>query len=265
MKKFITLSFLLIGIIAFLWAEGISMDLDVDDEGGRVSIKTTKSKKEAKSSSKIEEETDDYKMVYTNTKDERTLFEIVEPEGATVIIYNEKGLSIHKAEIPTSKQLASDRYYKIYVKSGDKKFIKKFKTKSGMVGKLWVKSLSNKKTVKIKVEITEKETKVKQEEIPIDSDCAMGDDDFTDLISEIDDADFSDDKINVIKTAADGNCFSVEQIKKVLKLLDYDDNRLKAAKILYKTLSDKSRVFKIYSSFEYSSTKEEFKKWIDNK
>jgi hypothetical protein len=265
MKKFLTLSFLLVGVIAFLWAEGISMDIDVNDEGGKVSVKTIQSEKEVKSSSEIKEETDDYKIIYTNTKDEKTLFEIVEPEGVTVIIYNEKGLSIHKAEIPTSKQLASDRYYKIYVKSGDKKFIKKFKTKDGMVGKLWIKSLSKKKTVKIKVEITEKKTKVKQEEIPIDSECAMGDDDFADLISEIEDADFSDDKINVIKTATDGNCFSVEQIKKVLKLLDYDEDRLKAAKILYETLSDKSRVFKIYSSFEYSSTKEEFKKWIDNK
>ncbi|MCD6578855.1 DUF4476 domain-containing protein, partial [bacterium] len=225
MKKLFVFSVLMIGIVTLLCAEGVNFNLDVDDEGAAVSIKTTQSAKKVNSSSKIKEETDSYKMVYTNTKDERTLFEIVEPEGATVIIYNEKGLSIHKAEIPTSKQLASDRYYKIYVKSGDKKFIKKFKTKAGMVGKLWVKSLIDKKTISVKVNITEKNIKTKSEEVVTASDCAMDTDDFSDLISEINDADFSDDKINVIKTAADDNCFSVDQIKKVLKLLEYEDDK----------------------------------------
>ncbi|NPB04660.1 MAG: DUF4476 domain-containing protein [Thermotogae bacterium] len=88
---------------------------------------------------------------------------------------------------------------------------------------------------------------------------------FGSLLVAIDSASFSEDRLTIIEEAAEHNFFTSEQVFTILKHLVYDDERLKAAKILYPKVVDPENFYIVYRAFTYSSTREALKKWIKSR
>lgn len=122
-----------------------------------IKIKTEEVKKEEE---KIDKE--DYTLI--RRKIPTTTLKILEPEGATVEIFSEKSTTpIHKAEIPTSKELFHEGFYKIIVYFEKGKWEKKIEVKKGFEHELYVKALFKEVKGEIVVKIEEKEKQVEKE------------------------------------------------------------------------------------------------------
>ena len=247
------------------FAESVSLDMDVDDSSVGVKINIDEdvnldgdSTVKTTVKSTISEETNDFKLIYEKTKNGATTLKILAPENATAQIFTESKIKFHSAKIPTVKSLPGGKYYIIKITNGDKKFIKKFEAKKGMAARLWVKSFGGKPAdISVKVSVKEE---IKVQSV---SDCEMDSSDFDELLSQLVSEDFSDDKKSILQTAVKGNCFSIHQVKLLLLSFDFEDDRIEVAKLLYPTISNKSQLFKIYTVFEFSSSKDEFKEWVN--
>lgn len=244
--------------VPFACCENISIDMDISETGASVNIDSDMDageKTEVKTSSTIKEETDDYKIGYVQTSNGSTSFKIIEPKGAYARIYTEQRTKIHNAEIPTSFSVQGNKYYIIEISKDGKKYKGKFEAKKGMAATLCVKTIGQiAANVSVNVNVSEK--------APV-SDCEMGSDDFDELVSLIKAEDFSDDQMDILDTAVKGHCFNIDQAIQLIKLFEYEDDKITAAKKLYPALNDQSKIYKLNSCFEYSSSKEEFKEWVD--
>jgi hypothetical protein len=92
----------------------------------------------------------------------------------------------------------------------------------------------------------------------------MNEENFNDLKSTINNMTFESSNINVLKTALDKNLVSVQQVKELMRYFTFEDNKLEIAKYAYKKTCDKQNYFKVYDSFNYSSSTDELKKYISD-
>ncbi len=79
---------------------------------------------------------------------------------------------------------------------------------------------------------------------------------FSALKAAIDDASFSDDKINVIQAAAGANHFTIAQVGGIVDALDHSSDQVRAVEILRGKVIDPSNAFQLGSHFDFSSDKE---------
>ena len=84
----------------------------------------------------------------------------------------------------------------------------------------------------------------------------MSDGDFSVLYNRIKDEAFADDKLNILRTAADENYFLVEQVGELLDLFSFEEDRLQAVRILNHNILDRENCYRLYSKFEFSDSKE---------
>lgn len=84
----------------------------------------------------------------------------------------------------------------------------------------------------------------------------MSNESFAALVKEIKKQSFGDDKLTILRQAAGTNYFVVDQVKKMLALFSFPDDKLEALKLLKERIIDTDNLFKIYSSFVHSSDKE---------
>ncbi|MBM4404103.1 MAG: DUF4476 domain-containing protein [Candidatus Cloacimonetes bacterium] len=81
------------------------------------------------------------------------------------------------------------------------------------------------------------------------------DPDFSDLLSRIKNQKFSDDKIRMLKTAADSFRFKVDQIVQLIKAFQFSDDQLEALRIAWLECADPQNKYRILDAFTYSSDK----------
>ncbi len=86
---------------------------------------------------------------------------------------------------------------------------------------------------------------------------AMNGVDFDRLLNQIRNESFADDQLNVIRTAAKRNHFTVDQSARVLSVLTYSDDQISALRILYPKVVDPENSHNILSVFTYGDDKEE--------
>jgi hypothetical protein len=84
----------------------------------------------------------------------------------------------------------------------------------------------------------------------------MSDGDFSVLYNRIKDEAFADDKLNILRSAADENYFLVEQVEELLDLFAFEEDRLHAVRILNHNILDRENCYRLYSKFEFSDSKE---------
>ncbi len=82
------------------------------------------------------------------------------------------------------------------------------------------------------------------------------------LISAINRESFSDDKLQVLQTWAPRYYFLSSQAARIVPLFSFEDNRLKAIKILYPRLLDKENAEELIKYLQFSSSREEIREWI---
>lgn len=83
----------------------------------------------------------------------------------------------------------------------------------------------------------------------------MSDGDFSVLYNRVKNEAFADDKLNILRTAADENFFLVEQIEELLDLFAFEEDRLQVVRILNHNMLDRENCYRLYSKFEFSDSK----------
>ena len=232
----------------------IEMKLPGMEEGIKMKVKVKKGEAEVKESYEEKVETDDYLLIRKKTEDGSTIIKILEPEGAIVEIRTDRGLlPIHKADIPTMKEVYSPGFYKIIVTGKGGKWEKKIEVKRGMEHILYVKSLM---PVEEKVVI--------KEEIKEEKPEPMSPSSFRSLLKTLEDEAFEDTRLEILKDAATRNYFTVYQLLDILKLFTFDDNKISACKIIYPRLVDRENFHEVYSAFQFPDSKEALRRWVNN-
>ncbi len=93
---------------------------------------------------------------------------------------------------------------------------------------------------------------------------AMDEQDFSRILSNIEDEAFDKDKLEVINMTLIGKPISLEQCNRVLKVFPFDDGKLKAMEAIYKNVIDKSNGYSLVDNFVFINTKNEAKKIVMN-
>ena len=84
----------------------------------------------------------------------------------------------------------------------------------------------------------------------------MDDGAFAALLGAIDAQAFSEDKINVIAQASQGNWVRVGQLKQIVQRLAFSADQVRAVELFAPRVLDKQNAFALYDAFSFSSDKD---------
>jgi hypothetical protein len=76
---------------------------------------------------------------------------------------------------------------------------------------------------------------------------------------------FGDDKMNVAKQALRDRCITVAQVKSIMTLFSFEDEKLTFAKYAYDYTHDTKNYYQVNSSFDFGSTKQELDEYVKTK
>ena len=88
--------------------------------------------------------------------------------------------------------------------------------------------------------------------------------DFNRAISVIQKESFDESKLNVAKQMTSSNRLCVSQIIQICSIFTFEKTKLDYAKYAYRFCSDQNNYYQINTVFEYSSSKDELRKYIGN-
>ena len=91
---------------------------------------------------------------------------------------------------------------------------------------------------------------------------AMRGDAFDQLVATIRKASFDDDKVAVVRHAAQSNWFTAAQVASVMGLLAFDDGKIDAAVAMWPRLTDPENSFVIFNKLAFESSKEKLRKRV---
>lgn len=106
-----------------------------------------------------------------------------------------------------------------------------------------------------------------QQQQPVPQRCmyAMSPYDFQQAKQSIGKQTFEDTKIQVVKQVAGANCLSTAQVKDLLQLFTFEENKLDLAKALYGVVVDKNNYYLVNDVFTYSSSVDELNDFLMGK
>ena len=87
----------------------------------------------------------------------------------------------------------------------------------------------------------------------------MADGDFAGLLVALKEQGFADDKLTVLQDAVSHAFFTVAQVRTLLKLFSFPDDKLSALRAVKTRIVDPQNNFQLYGSFVHSSDKDEAK------
>jgi hypothetical protein len=89
--------------------------------------------------------------------------------------------------------------------------------------------------------------------------------DYLSVIKSLESKDFDDSKMTQAKQILQSNCMSSEQIRDLLKVFTYEDDKLEMAKYAYSHCSNPQNYWKVNDAFEYETTIEELDEFLQTK
>jgi hypothetical protein len=96
--------------------------------------------------------------------------------------------------------------------------------------------------------------------------CVVSSDEMKDIKNTINNSSFDNSKLTVAKQAISAKkCFTVNQIKEILGLFDFESSKLELAKYAYDYCIDKSNYYLVNDLFSFSSSKDDLTKYIQGK
>jgi len=95
-------------------------------------------------------------------------------------------------------------------------------------------------------------------------DFPMGSTDFADAKASIESKTFDDSKLTLAKQIAKGNCLESAQVKEIMELLTYEDDKLEFAKFAYDYVHDPNRYYLVNDAFEFEMTIEELDEYLES-
>lgn len=88
---------------------------------------------------------------------------------------------------------------------------------------------------------------------------------YTSLINNIKRQGFEDNKVKIAQLSFRNNGFNTNQIKEILKLMNFEQSRLDLAKAAYNNCTDKESFMDVSEAFNFSSSTEELTTFLESK
>jgi hypothetical protein len=100
---------------------------------------------------------------------------------------------------------------------------------------------------------------------PAKGGCTMAMDQtaFAKMKKSVESQSFSDTKMSTAKIATKNACLSIAQVKEICKLFSMDDDKLTYAKYAHGFCVDKANYYQVSEVFSFSSTTDEFNKFLE--
>ncbi len=117
-------------------------------------------------------------------------------------------------------------------------------------------------TVKEEYLVFLKDVAIKQEQQKLNCTVAIAEDKFNEILQAIKKVPNEYDKTKFAKKQLVTNCFSAEQIGKIMNAFMHDRERLEFVESAYLVVTDKVNYEKLSEIFSFSETKAEFLKFI---
>ena len=92
----------------------------------------------------------------------------------------------------------------------------------------------------------------------------MSDQSFSALMETMQKESFENTRLKLLKQSVDGNYFTTSQVKQLVTLFTFDENKLDIAKYMYRNTIDRENYFQLYDSFFFSRSKEDLAAYIQN-
>ena len=87
--------------------------------------------------------------------------------------------------------------------------------------------------------------------------CGMSDSQFAYFEQSVKDAFFESERIELVKSAAATNSFTVSQVIRIMNIMDFESYKIDTAVIMYHSVCDYNNWYMVYSALTYSSSTEE--------
>jgi hypothetical protein len=92
--------------------------------------------------------------------------------------------------------------------------------------------------------------------------CNVNENDFKQMLSKIDNANFATDQIPIVKALNSSYCFSTSQVKRIMDEFSFPENKLDVATILYKKCTDREKYYELKGEFTFPTYESEFQDLI---
>lgn len=100
---------------------------------------------------------------------------------------------------------------------------------------------------------------------PVVVECKLTQNEYNNALRAIRAESFSQDKLRVSLLATKDKCLTNEQVRAIMKLLEWDDPAMEFAQAKYELATDKSTYYTLQDVFAFSSSKERFLSFLDSK
>jgi tetratricopeptide (TPR) repeat protein len=107
--------------------------------------------------------------------------------------------------------------------------------------------------------------RLKQELINASSVCSTSEAEFRTIKKSIADKFFADEQMEMAKKHIHTKCFTIEQMKKIVRIFSMDDDKLEMIKYLYDYSYQQNRFYEFRSILTFNSTQKEFDDFLINK
>ena len=98
---------------------------------------------------------------------------------------------------------------------------------------------------------------------PYGCDWPASSSEFNSVKSSIESKTFRDDKLTVTKQILRSKCFTTDQVKEMIGLFTFEDDKVEVAKMAYPKTFDQGNYYKINDAFTYSSSIDELNEFLD--
>ncbi|MBN4065938.1 DUF4476 domain-containing protein [Candidatus Amoebophilus asiaticus] len=100
---------------------------------------------------------------------------------------------------------------------------------------------------------------------PIGCPVPMSDNEFSGVKNSIQSKTFEDSKIKMAKQVINSNCLLSSQVKKIMRIFDFEDTKLELAKYAYGYTYDLGNYYKVNDAFEFESSIDELNEFINSR
>ncbi|MDO5979356.1 DUF4476 domain-containing protein [Flavivirga spongiicola] len=98
-----------------------------------------------------------------------------------------------------------------------------------------------------------------------DNDCYIDSEEFAQVLISIKDQRFSDRQKEMAKKNIEKKCLSMEQLKEIVSIFNFDKDRLEVIKYLYDYAPSPDKMYTFRGMLKFLSSKQEFDKFLINK
>ena len=96
-------------------------------------------------------------------------------------------------------------------------------------------------------------------------DCAMSEKQYKNAVDAVKGQSFSDGKLSTAELATKNKCLTIEQIRGIATLLTWDETKMGFVKYAYEASNEKGEYYTLSNLFSFSSSVDEFSKFLKSK